>query len=145
MKTSYLFALITIVVAIPAFLSGPNAPLGSFWRPSAMEAAPTAAQMPFFIVLAVLEAATFGAGVAFLILGRKWVQAIGTVSKSLANWAHLAIVWVMGNWWAHDSLHIHNGMNLQGLLYIEYGFHVTLMAAGVILAIFWYRVMQEKA
>jgi len=31
-------------------------------------------------------------------------------------------------------MHIHNGDNLQGLLYIEYGFHVTLMAAGLILA-----------
>jgi hypothetical protein len=31
-------------------------------------------------------------------------------------------------------MHIHNGNDLQGLLYIEYGFHVTLMAAGLVLA-----------
>jgi hypothetical protein len=31
-------------------------------------------------------------------------------------------------------MHIHNGSDLQGLLYIEYGFHVTLMAAGLVLA-----------
>jgi hypothetical protein len=31
-------------------------------------------------------------------------------------------------------MHIHNGDDLQGLLYIEYGFHVTLMVAGLVLA-----------
>ncbi len=31
-------------------------------------------------------------------------------------------------------MHIHNGENMQGLLYIEYGFHVTLMVAGLVLA-----------
>jgi hypothetical protein len=31
-------------------------------------------------------------------------------------------------------MHIHNGSDMQGLLYIEYGFHVTLMVAGLLLA-----------
>jgi hypothetical protein len=31
-------------------------------------------------------------------------------------------------------MHIHNGDNLQGLLYITYGFHVTLITAGLVLA-----------
>jgi hypothetical protein len=31
-------------------------------------------------------------------------------------------------------MHTHNGMDLQGLLYIEYGFHLTLMVAGLVLA-----------
>ena len=34
----------------------------------------------------------------------------------------------------HDNMHIHNGTDMQGLLYIEYGFHVTLMVAGLVLA-----------
>jgi hypothetical protein len=44
--------------------------------------------------------------------------------------AYLSLAWVLGNWWAHDSLHIHHGLNLVPLLGIEYGFHVTLMIAG---------------
>jgi hypothetical protein len=40
----------------------------------------------------------------------------------------------MVSWWPHDYLHIHNGNDLQGLLYIEYGFHLTLMLAGIVLA-----------
>ena len=40
----------------------------------------------------------------------------------------------MVSWWPHDNLHIHNGNDLQGLLYIEYGFHVTLIIAASVLA-----------
>ena len=29
---------------------------------------------------------------------------------------------------------LHNGSDMQGLLYIEYGFHLTLMVAGLLLA-----------
>jgi hypothetical protein len=47
---------------------------------------------------------------------------------------YLAIGWFLVSWWPHDNMHIHNGNDLQGLLYIEYGFHVTLMAGGLILA-----------
>ena len=46
---------------------------------------------------------------------------------------YLSIGWFLVSWWSHDNLHIHNGDDLQGLLYIEYGFHVTLIiAAGVL-------------
>ena len=48
--------------------------------------------------------------------------------------AYLAIGWLLVSWWPHDNMHIHNGNDLQGLLYIEYGFHVTLMIAGLVLA-----------
>ena len=44
------------------------------------------------------------------------------------------------NWWAHDSLHLHNGMDLSGLLRIEYAFHMTLIAAGLTLAWFFLSV-----
>ena len=40
----------------------------------------------------------------------------------------------MGNWWMHDNLHVHTGLNIPGLLAIEYGFHVTLGVAGLVLA-----------
>ena len=40
----------------------------------------------------------------------------------------------MVSWWPHDNLHLHNGMDLQGLPFIEYGFHVTLIIAAFVLA-----------
>lgn len=48
--------------------------------------------------------------------------------------AYLSLSWLLISWWPHDNLHLHNGMNLQGLLYIEYGFHLTLIIASLILA-----------
>jgi hypothetical protein len=51
----------------------------------------------------------------------------------------------MANWWPHDSLHLHNGLALNGLLGIEYGFHVTLMLAGVILAYFFLTLQRRSA
>ena len=47
---------------------------------------------------------------------------------------YLSIGWLLISWWPHDNVYSHNGEDMQGLLYIEYGFHVTLMAAGLILA-----------
>ena len=53
--------------------------------------------------------------------------------SSWRTWAaFLAIGWFLISWWPHDN--IHNGDNLHGLLYIEYGFHVTLMLSALILA-----------
>lgn len=38
-------------------------------------------------------------------------------------------------WWPHLNLHRHDEAdNLQGLLYIDYGFHVPLLIAAIILA-----------
>ena len=35
----------------------------------------------------------------------------------------------------HDNLHMHNGLNMHGLLFIEIGFHMSMLACGVSLAI----------
>jgi hypothetical protein len=62
------------------------------------------------------------------------VRSVSADSK-LRAWAmYLCIGWLMVSWWPHDNLHIHNGDNLQGLLYIEYGFHMTLMISAIVLA-----------
>ena len=104
------------------------------WPPAPGGPEPSAGQLPFFIILAACEALTFGLGVSFLLFGFTPLQrAVG--GSSLRAWAmYLAIGWFLVSWWPHDNLHIHNGDDLQGLLYIEYGFHVTLMAAGLLLA-----------
>jgi hypothetical protein len=46
----------------------------------------------------------------------------------------LSIGWPMVCWWPQDNLHISTGSNLQTLLFIEYGFHFTLMIATLALA-----------
>ena len=122
-------ALITALFAIPAMALGQV-----IWPPAPGGPEPSAAQFPFFLILAVFEALTFGLGVSFLLFGFPAIsRAMG--GSPLRAWAtFLAIGWFLVSWWPHDNMHIHNGSNLQGLLYIEYGFHVTLMVAGLILA-----------
>jgi hypothetical protein len=62
----------------------------------------------------------------------------------LTRAAHFSIAWLLFSWCPHDSLHIHNGMDLSGLLAIEYGFHVSLMIAGMILAYFFLTLLRQK-
>jgi hypothetical protein len=128
--------VVTFVLAVIAFLASPNGPLGGFWRPSVDFPHPTGAQLPLFILLNLAEALAFGFGIAFLVFGYPFVRAILPGAKGLTLAAHLSIAWLLFSWWPHDSLHVANGLNLNGLLVIEYAFHFTLMAAGVILAYF---------
>lgn len=116
---------VTVPVAVIAFILGPKV-----WTspPGAME--PTAMQLPFFIILGLFESVALGLGIAFAFFGRKIINKFGKENKSAAKILYFSIIWLLVNWWTHDGLHKMNGMNLQGLLFIEYGFHVTLIIAG---------------
>jgi hypothetical protein len=105
---------------------------------------PTAGQLPFFILMAVIESLSFGIGVWFVIEGKKALAAASGVSKSLVNWTYLAICWSLLSWWPHDNLHKVNGENLQGLIFIEYGFHATLIIAATIIAYFFIKVLNAR-
>lgn len=120
--------LVTVALAVPEMALG-----RVIWPPAEGAHGPTAGQLPFFIVLSAIEALAFGLGVSFLIFG------FGPLRRSLGGGAlalaaYLSIGWLLVSWWPHDNLHQHIGDDLQALLYIEYGFHVTLMAAGGVLA-----------
>lgn len=140
-----LVLVITLGLAIVAVLANPNGPLGGFWRPPADSPVPTSAELPFFILLNIAEGLTFGLGMSFLIFGYPMVRAISPASSGLTRAAHLSIAWLLINWWPHDSLHIHNGVDLGGLLGIEYAFHITLMIAGAILAYFFLTLLRRTA
>jgi hypothetical protein len=98
--------------------------------------------MALFALLGLLEAVALGLGLAFLLLGKPMVAASAGRPFPLTRSAHLAISWLLMNWWAHDSLHQHVGMNLTGLLYIEYGFHASLIVCGVVLMRFFLGVVR---
>lgn len=137
--------VVTVVLAVIAFLASPNGPLGGFWRPSPDFPKPSDAQLPLFMLLTVTEALAFGWGIAFLIFGYPLMQAIAPASKRLTFWAYLSLAWLLASWWPHDSLHVANGTNLSGLLAIEYLFHVTLIVVGAILAYFFLALLRERA
>ena len=137
--------VVTLVLAVIAFLASPNGPLGGFWRPSPDFPQPTDAQLPLFVLLNAIEALAFGFGIAFLIFGYSLVQTMLPAPKGLTLAAYLSTAWLLINWWPHDSLHLTNGINMSGLLAIEYGFHITLMVAGVILVYFFLNVLRGRA
>ncbi len=144
MSTKVKVILITLIVAIPAFLMEPNGPLGGFWAPAPGNPEAEGIQIPLFILLGLAEALVLGFGVSFLFFGYGWLKSVARpqqVSTTLTKGTYVSVAWILVNWWSHDSWHIHNGLNLNGLLAIEYGYHLTLMGAGLIAAWFFYRVL----
>ena len=104
------------------------------WPPDPANPTPSSGQLPFFILLSVFEAAAFGLGISLLLFGFRPLLRLARGSR-LRAWAmYLSVGWFLVSWWPHDNLHLHNGFDLQGLLYIEYGFHVTLIVAALVLA-----------
>lgn len=127
MKTSLKAALLTVGIAIPAFLLGPV-----IWPKSPDIPAMTPVQFGLFVGLAAWEALLLGVGVAFLVLG--WAAARHSRHPGKTTLALVAVTWLMANWWVHDNLHVHTGLDIPGVLAIEYGFHFTLGVAGLVLA-----------
>lgn len=145
MQTKAKVILTVVVFTLVGFLIQSNAPVGAMlWPPAADLPEATGAQLPLFLLYGLIAAVGFGLAVAFLVWGRPLVARLG-LSKGLSTAAHLSIVWVLGNWVIHDSLHIANGHNLWGLIAIEYAFHGTLIVAGAILAWTMVAVARKQA
>ena len=132
--------LVTVLIAAPAMVLGPV-----IWPPAAGGPEPSGGQLPFFIVLALMESVLFGLGISFLLFGLPVVRRVSPDSKARAWAMYLSIGWLMVSWWPHDNLHISNGNNLQRLLFIEYGFHFTLMIAGLVLASCFLSLIRQRS
>ena len=128
MKRGWKMLLITLIVGVPAFFLGPV-----IWSPSP-DIQPTQAQMPFLIALSAVEALVFGFGVAFILYGRRLVRSLAGGSRKAAGAMHGSLSWILVSWWPHDNLHIHNALNINGLIVIEYLFHFTVIVAGLVIA-----------
>ncbi|MBI3335504.1 MAG: hypothetical protein HY001_03330 [Candidatus Portnoybacteria bacterium] len=130
--------LMTLFLGVPAFF------LGKVIWPDLPDAPqPSAFQLPFFIILSALQSLLFGFGVAFAIVAWPWVK------KSADNiWRtramYFSVVWILVQWWPHDNLHRWNGFDLQGLLFIDYAFHLTVMLASVIILSFFVSTLKSQ-
>jgi hypothetical protein len=139
MKTSAKVAAITSAVAVPAFFLGPV-----LFPPADIGVEPTSTQLPFFLFLAIGDAVLLGLGVSFLLFGLPVMRRVSPDSKMRAWTMYLSIGYLMVAWWPHLNLYSHNGMNLQGLLYIDYFFHLPLEVAGVTLAVCFISLMRKR-
>ena len=67
-------------------------------------------------------------------------------NSKLMVWAmYLSIGWLLVSWWPHSHLHQVVGENLQRLLYIEYGFHVTTIIGAVVLAYGFVSLLRQQS
>lgn len=129
--------VVTLLLGIAAFLTSPNAPLGGFWGSQVDGHTPDGIQRVLFMLLTAIQAFAFGFGIAFLFFGRRAVNSFLQAEGSLSLAVYLAISWSLLSWWPHSNLHqTLNPENLGGLLAIEYGFHVTLILGGLVIAYF---------
>ena len=138
MKTWLKLLLVTLLFGIPAFLLAPRIwPMSSDWP------VPTPQQFPFFVLIAVFDSLTFGLGIAFILFGWPIVRRMARGSGSLTWVLYIIIAFMLVSWWFHDNLHGMVGTNMQGLLYIEYGFHVSQMICGAILAYSFLKLFRQ--
>ncbi len=134
--------VVTLIATVLAMVLGPI-----LWPTSdpPLFPAPSPAQLPFFKVLQVVTSLTFGLGVSFLLFGLPTMRRVSADFKLRAWLMYLSISWLLISWWPHGHLHQHNGDDVQGLLYIEYGFHVAPMLAGLILAYCFLPLIRERS
>ena len=131
-RTMVVWAL-GLAAAVGAFLSS-----SSIWPAHPTIPRPTEAQIPFLIGVSVAEAVALGVGIVFLVSGWRFVERL-TALPPWVRWAsYLSVGWLLVSWWPHDNLHIHHALNLWPLITIEYVFHVSLMACGMVLAYAFY-------
>ncbi len=132
--------LVTVVLGIAAMALGPI-----LWPIAEGGAQPTAGQLVFFILLEAIQSLAFGLGISFLLFGLPTVRRVSPNSRLMAWAMYLSIGWLLVSWWPHGHLHQVVGENLQGLLYIEYGFHVTLIIDTVVLAYGFLSLLSQQS
>ena len=139
MKTWIKASIITALFGVPAFVLGPV-----IWPPAAHGPELSAAQLPFAIAIFAIEALGFGLGISFLALGLPAVRRAADGSRARAWAAYLSIGWLLVSWWPHDNLHMHVGEDPRGLLFLTYGFHLTLLLSGLVLALSFLSTMRGQ-
>ena len=111
------------------------------WTVPPGAAAPPAGLVPFFVMLELAGDVLFGLGVSFVIFGYGLlVRARQPLWLTYAT--YVSIAWLMLSWWPHGNLHrvTPSGAWLN-LLYIDYGFHLSLMVGSAIVALFFIRTL----
>ncbi len=72
------------------------------------------------------------------------IRKVSPDSKVRAWAMYLSIGYLMVSWWPHLNMHASNGIDFQGLLYIDLFFHLPLEVAGVALALSFISLMRTR-
>jgi hypothetical protein len=126
----------TVFFAIVAFILG-----RIIWPDLPDVIPPSSTQLPFLIGVAAIEAIAFGIGMSFLLFGWQYMR-----GRSIYEWlVFFSAFWTLVSWWPHDNLHRTMHMGDYGqLIRIEYGFHFTLIIAGVLIASYLWKLWSAR-
>jgi hypothetical protein len=106
---------------------------------------PPASLLPYFVFVIACECLSFGFGVAFLIFAFPLVRRLGG-SRFTAWGGYLGIAWFSLNWWPHESFHRTTlSTNFAKQIWIQFGFHLTLIIAAVLVARFFVEAARNVA
>jgi hypothetical protein len=139
-RKTWQVVLCTVVIGIAAFALGPM-----IWPMSHDAPPPPPDLLPAYIAIAVIEALAFGFAVSFALFGWPAIRDLRLGAPWLNRLLFITLIWLTGNWWMHDNLHMHIALDMTRLFYIEYVFHVSLLACGATLAVGWMRLASHKA
>jgi hypothetical protein len=134
MKKIIIVILITLIFGIISFILSPI-----LWQ-SSPDLIPPNNLLPYYIFISAIESLTFGFGIAFIYIAWPNLKKVPNKDKTRTYLAFISLLWLLISWWPHDNFHRMNGMNLQGLIYIEYGFHLTIIIASLILTYYFYSI-----
>jgi hypothetical protein len=140
MSKSWQMFLLTIAIGGGAFFVGPQ-----IWPAGHDVPMPPSNLLPGYIAISAVEALAFGFAVAFVVFGWPKIRDLRLGAQSLNRMLLVTLSWLMGNWWIHDSLHMHVGLDMNRLIYVELAFHMTLLACGVTLALSLMRLAGHAA
>lgn len=135
MSKSWKMSLVTLAIGAGAFVAGPR-----LWPMSSGVPMPPANLLPAYIAISAIEASAFGLAVAFVLFGWPAIRGLRLGAAWLNRMLFATLVWFLGNWWIHDNLHMHIGLDMSRMLYIEYGFHISMLACATTLVLGWIRL-----
>ena len=130
MSSRWQMSLSTLVIGGAAFFIGPM-----LWPMSPSVPAPPSSLLPGYIAVSAIEALAFGFAVSFAAFAWPAVREVRLGAPWLNRVLFASLVWLMGNWWIHDNLHMHVGLDMNRLIFVELFFHMTLLACGLALAL----------
>ena len=130
MSSRWQMSLSTLVIGGTAFFVGPM-----LWPMSPSVPAPPSSLLPGYMAVSAIEALAFGFAASFAAFAWPAVRDVRLGAPWLNRVLFTSLVWLMGNWWIHDNLHMHVALDMNRLIFVELFFHMTLLACGLALAL----------
>ena len=134
-----LISLVVIIITLGAFYATLE-----MWPDPVHAHKATPEQFPYFLLLSFIESFALGLGVVLFFMGWPLIGAVPYNYKVRVIVSFLILIWGLVSWWPHDMAHRSiDASNLQDLIYIEYGFHVSLLIGVLFITYSFFSISKE--